>query len=502
MRSTPLLAVFLLVAGTAAADTGQVVPAPAWQYQFPPALWVTVSQPSRGDLRYLAATTTRWRYHPSDKPGEVTVEGENAVYFFDLVEKRLLWKEAFAEGTAAFVEGLSAGGEFVAVQVGGSDSGRISGYRGGRSVEGIADTGTREPGVRLYDRRGRLLARNAPVGMAAGALVVRPLESGERPLSGELTKALAVAGVQSVPVVGRNQGFTWTAREGRPVLAYFDLDGTARWEYELPPLRPLPGSGWATVGRSPDGAYALYSVIPADVPDPNGTRRVLLFGCGDGLIWAKDLSMHLEGETVPTPYSVRLLLAAGAASAVIQRGPAPSMVQVLDRQGQEKSAVAFGGIIPVALSVSASGRYWAAALRRWTQEPGLDDKGWTEGIHVFDGDTGKVVWRSPAMAGALAIDVSDGGGVIAFSAEDRALVVFEPPHERVAERGQPPDSGEARHCEGRPQRRAPAPGGQGSKGNPGTVPVRPRPFPETRDPRPGCLASSTLRPHCAIICNE
>ena len=397
----------------AAANAERVVPAPTWEYQFPPGSVGSTVRLS-GDFRYLATNTEVRSYHLPGEPDAVRTEGENAVYFFDLAERRLLWKEVFPEGSPAFVCGVSASGELVGVEIGGD---------------------TPEPGMRLYDGGGRFLVGNAPVEAdwvteGRAELIMRPPEAGEAPLSEELTAALAAVGIRFSAAFRGRRGFQYLYRGGPGLVAYLDPDGTTCWEYELPPSTSwgagLIGS-WGTLSQSPDREYALVGIAPTDVPEPYETRRILLFGRSQGLLWTKDLDMRLGGKTARRAYSVPLELSSGAASVVVERGPSPAVVQVFDEQGREKSSVAFGAVTPGPPSVSPNGRYWAAPLTRFVQGPGADDKGWTEGIHVFDCDTGEVVWRSPTMATASPVIVTDAGGVIAISHRDRALSVFDPP---------------------------------------------------------------------------
>ena len=442
MRHLAKLLVFplLLLAHPTGARAEQVTPSPAWEYQFPPGIVDFSARCLTADLRYLAVGTGEWTYRVRGSEEPPSWEGENAVYLFDLREKRLLWKKPFPSGAAPFVVGLSPSGSIIAVEVGGYSATETTQpqwrYEGSSVFEGTRILGPSEAGVRVYDREGRLLGTGVPLERFEGTrrdggkLLLRPDKAEEGAVPDELWQILTDAGVLAVPGFAESTpyGFIESAQHEQ-FFASFEEDGSENWRWELPPGEGQFGGPSRVVTVSSDLGYALVS-LKRDDKWPSDVRHLYLFGRSEGLLWDREFPMAAD----PKPMLGGILrymgmgVANGGMSAlVIRTGPRSGVVEVLDSSGATKQRWEFDELHPKVCSLSPNGRYWAAALRQTWRGPTVNDKGWTEGVHVFDCDTGEVVWRSPAMADAFYLKATDTGGVVAICAARRTLAVFDPP---------------------------------------------------------------------------
>jgi len=424
------------VCAAAAADAERVVPAPTWEYQFPPGLVGFSAMRVTPDVRYLAISTGRWTRTAGGGAEAAVAEGENAVYLFDLREKRLLFKEAFPDETAVFVVGLSPSAGVVAVQSGASSAKEaVVGVRrqeGTTIVQGTRVFGPPEAGVRLYGQDGRLLAKGAPVVRSGGAwpydgtLLLRPAAAGETAVPDDLRRTLVEAGVRPIPSLLPHSPFGFVrSREGESFVSFAE-DGTEYWSWQLPPDEAHLAREWRSLTVSHDLEYALVSLTPYDGQRPSDLRHLYLFGRRGGLVWQAEASLD-----IPVRYGARSLgvqVADGGVSALVVRaGPRGAIADIRDRSGAISGSWEFAEMQPKAYSLSPSGRYWAAALRQTWQGPRETETTWTAGIHVFDCNTGEVVWQSPAMADAVYVMATDAGGVVAISSATRTVAVFDPP---------------------------------------------------------------------------
>ena len=439
MRHVAKLLAFplLLLAYPMGARAEHVTPSPTWEYEFPPGLVHFSGMCLTPDMRYLAVSTGEWTYRVSGSEEPPVTEGENAVYLFDLREKRLLWREPFPSGRAVFVVGLSASASIVAVELGGHPAlETVRRYQGASVLEGTWVLGPPEAGVRVYDQEGRLLATGVPlerfdgISPRGGELLLRPARAEEAAVSDELRRTLTDAGVIAVSAYAESYAYNFIRPDGQEqFFASFAEDGSENWRWELPPGEGQLGPTSRTFSESPDLGYALVSLM-RHYKWPSDARHLYLFGRSEGLLW--DRKFPMVADVKPVVRGILRSIGAGVANGgrsavVIRTGPRIGVVEVLDRSGAIKQHWEFDELHPHTGSLSPNGRYWAAALRQAGQGPTVSDKGWTAGVHVFDCDTGEVVWRSPTMATALPVMVTDAGAVIAISGEDRTLAVFDPP---------------------------------------------------------------------------
>jgi hypothetical protein len=431
----------------APADSGRLVPGPAWEYHFPPGLLDTANFAVTPDYRYLAIVSGRWTYHPKGEPEQATSEGENAVYVFDLSQKQLLWKQALPEGQVPIVRGISPAAEFTAVEVNPCWRGETRRWeRDGQQMEGRQLVGPPEPGVRLYDRRGTLVAAKAPLQRPGSrrlcdVLVLRPLAKGEEPVSGELRHRLTAAGIREVDVLPPPDPITKGSRDGVACIVGLDSDGTTKWEWPVPADETLESSALWPLALSPDGNCALAGYLLVTPEGSPTTRRFHFFTLADGWRWSRDLPRAM-------PWTISWEVSNGGRSALIKRDQGErTTVDVLGPDGQTKTQHTFYifGIWP-SIDLSPNGRYWAAMISRVRDEatayaarrgmagshipppPRVDESAWTEGLHVFSCDTGNVAWRAtlPSRSWWKLIAL-DSGGVIAISETLHTLAVFDPP---------------------------------------------------------------------------
>jgi hypothetical protein len=420
----------------APADSGRLVPGPAWEYHFPPGLLDTANFAVTPDYRYLAIVSGRWTYHPKGKPEQAASEGENAIYVLDLKQKRLLWKQVLPEGQVPFIRGISPGAEFTAVEVNlGRGDGTLGWDRDGQQLEGRRLVGPPEWGMRLYDRRGVLIAQHVPLDRSGhrqpcDPLVLRPPEKGEEPVSDELRRRLVAAGVREVSVVPRRELITRPSPDSAAHIAGINPDGSVRWDWPVPPDEDAIGSRFSV--RSASSRDGRYELICLDVREDSGqkppVKRLHFFTWESGLQWSRDFPLKIRDGMVANDVT-SMAVSDGARSLLISRGQLMySAVDILGTDGQTKSQYAFYGIAPVGSRLSPSGKYWAAVLARWAEGPGVDDLGWTVGLHVFSCDTGNVAWRAtlPSRSWWKLIAL-DSGGVIAISETLHTLAVFDPP---------------------------------------------------------------------------
>jgi len=436
-RTARLLACSLLLfAYPRGVGAERVASSATWEYQFPPGIVDFTAMQLTPGIRYLAVTTGRSTYEGSDSAGSVTSEGENAAYYFDLRDKRLLWRKPFPSETAVSVVGLSPSGDILALGVGGTSTRQttvaLRSYQGDSALEGKRALGAPEAGARLYDREGRLLAAGIPLERFsgtlpyAGQLLLRPARAGETAPSDDLRRTLTDAGVTAVPKFTARGAYGFMESAGHKQFVSFAQDGTENWRWELPPGQGELAREWRGFAASPDLGYALVSLTPYEGERPSDVRRLYLFGRSEGLLWEYQAPMMIAGKHAARSIGMQIANAASSAL-VVRTGPRASVVDALDRSGVVRHSWEFDEMKPAAYSLSPNGHYWAAVLRQTWQGATSVDKGWTAGLHVFDCDTGEVVWRSPAMADAVYVIAMDTAGVVAVSPATRTLAVFDPP---------------------------------------------------------------------------
>ncbi len=416
-----LLSSLVAVPGPPAVPGGDVprsVSAPAWEYHFPPGLLDSLNLVVTPDHRYLAIASARRRYHPVGRPEQTTAEGENAVYLFDLHARRLLWKQVFPEGLVAAVLGVTPGGEFVAVELGTDWPGQTGG--------GVQTLGVPERGARLYDSTGHLAARRLPLERTGGRwhhepVVLRAPQDQEEPVPEALRARLTEAGVGDASTAPPPDPIVRRSRNGAPCIVGLNPDGTVKWEWRVPPEEDTSDSWHVPIVLSEDGQTALVTYLVVTPGSPGRRRRFHLLRWADGWKWTRELPREV-------PELLTWRVSNGGASALVYRGLADRQaVDILGPDGETKASLAFQGVGPGGDDLSPNGAYWAVALGRRTWGPGVDDMGWTEGMHVFDCATGKVLWRSPAVASAQEVLALDSGGVVTVSLKTHTLSVFDPP---------------------------------------------------------------------------